>query len=182
MKKISLEEYIKALEKMKRSPQDRLGILGELGATGIGVTAGVAISSSVAGVVGASTLAGSTTLASILGGVFVTTTPVGWVIGAAVAGGALAYAATKAIKSGNKTDLLKARTIRELKDRIQSLRDAASKGDVSIDQKFSELISSVQNLVVNNRLTQKKGTEVLEAVEAGQLSISEAFDLLQALI
>ena len=35
MKKLSMEEYIHALEKMKRSPRDRLGILGELGVTGL---------------------------------------------------------------------------------------------------------------------------------------------------
>ena len=113
MKKLSLEEYVRALEKMKRSPRDRLGILGELGATGIGVTAGIAVSGAAAGVAGAATLAGSTTLASVLGGIFVTATPIGWVVGAAAAGGTLAYAATKAIRSGSKAEFLKIRTIQK---------------------------------------------------------------------
>ena len=181
MKRLSLEEYVRALEKMKRSPRDRLGILGELGATGIGVTAGVAISGTAAGVAGAATLAGSTTLASMLGGIFVTTTPVGLVFGAAVVGGSLAYAATKAIRSGSKADLLKVQTIREIEERIRSLR-AAALNDDSDNQKFVEIISSVQILVVNHRLTQAKGTEILAAVEAKQLSVTEAFDLLQALL
>ena len=181
MKRLSLEEYVKALEKMKRSPRDRLGILGELGATGIGVSAGVAISGTAASVAGAATLAGSTTLASMLGGVFITTTPVGWVLGAAVVGGSLAYVATKAIKSGSKADLLRIRTIREIEGRIRSLRASALK-EGSDNQKFAEIISSVQILVVNHRITQAKGTEILAAVEAKQLGYAETFDLLQALL
>ena len=181
MKKLSIEEYVRALEKMKRSPRDRLGILGELGATGIGVTAGVAISGTAASVAGVATLAGSTTLASVLGGIFVTATPVGWVFGAAVVGGSLAYAATKAIKSGSKADHLRVRTIREIEERIRSLRDAARNDDTD-NQKFAEIISSVQILVVNHRLTQAKGTEILAAVEAKHIGVSEAFDLLQTLL
>jgi hypothetical protein len=181
MKKLSLEEYVRALEKMKRSPRDRLGILGELGATGIGVTAGIAVSGAAAGVAGAATLAGSTTLASVLGGIFVTATPIGWVVGAAAAGGTLAYAATKAIRSGSKAEFLKIRTIREIEERIRSLRVAALNDD-SGDKKIAEIITSVQILVANHRLTQEKGTEILAAVEAKQLSVTEAFDLLQALL
>ena len=181
MKTLSLDEYVGALEKMKRNPRDRLGILEELGATGIGVTAGVAISGAVASVAGTATLAGSTTLASMLGGIFVTATPVGWVLGAAIAGGSLAYAATKAIRSGSKADLLRVRTIREIEERIRSLKATALNND-SDNQKFAGIISAIQILVANHRLTQKKGTEILAAVEAKQLGVTDAFDLLQALL
>ncbi|MBV5330379.1 MAG: hypothetical protein JZU65_22565, partial [Chlorobium sp.] len=99
MKKLTIEEYVCALEKMKQNPRDRVGILGELGVTGLGLVAGVAASGAVAVAAGAATLAGSTTLASILGGIFVTTTPVGWIIGTAVAGGALAYSAGQLVRS-----------------------------------------------------------------------------------
>lgn len=178
---LSLEEYVKALDTMKYSPQDRLGILGELGTTGIGVTAGVAISGAAASAAGVATLAGSTTLASLLGGIFVTTTPVGWIIGAAIVGGSLACAVTKAIKSGSKADLLRARTIREIEERIRSLKDSTLKEE-SENKNFAQVISSIKILVVNHRITQAKGTKILAAVEEKQLGVSEAFDLLQALL
>ena len=181
MTTLSLEEYVKALEAMKNNPQDRLGILGELGTTGIGITAGVAISGAAASAAGVATLAGSTTLASLLGGIFLTTTPVGWVIGAAIVGGSLACVATKAIKSGSKADILRARTIREIEERIRSLRDSTLKEE-SENKKLSQVISSVQILVVNHRITQEKGTKILAAVETKQLDVSDAFDLLQALL
>lgn len=93
----------------------------------------------------------------------------------------MAYAATKAIRSGSKSDFLKMRTIRDIEGRIRSLR-AAALNDDSQDKKIAEIITTIQILVANYRLTQEKGTEILAAVEAKQLSVTEAFDLLQALL
>jgi hypothetical protein len=181
MKKLSMEEYIHALEKMKRSPRDRLGILGELGVTGLGVTTGVAISGTVAGVAGAATLAGSTALASLLGGVFVTTTPVGWIVGSAVVCGSLAYTLGKRVRSGSKCDTIKAQTIKELESRIAAMKKEA-KLSQDDDEKMANVITTIQHLVVNRCLTQDKGTEILAAVEKKRLDIDEAFELLQGLL
>ena len=181
MKKLSLDEYIAALEKMKTSPRDRLGILGELAATGIGAVGGIAASGTAAGIAGATTLAGSTKLAALFGSVFVTTTPVGWVIGAAIVGAGLGHVATKLIKSGLKVDLCKARTIQELEERISTLqRDAlTTKTD---NEKYSDVISAVQVLVINESISQAKGTQILTAVSKNEISVSEAFELLQGLM
>jgi hypothetical protein len=40
MPELTTDDYIQALEKMKQSPNDRIGILGSLGATGLGAAAG----------------------------------------------------------------------------------------------------------------------------------------------
>lgn len=176
-----MEEYIHALEKMKRSPRDRLGILGELGVTGLGVTTGIALSGTVAAASGAATLAGSTTLASLLGGVFVTTTPVGWVVGSAVVCGSLAYAIGKLVRSGGKCDTLKAETMLELERRIAVMKKEA-KLSQDYDGKMANVITSIQQLVFNRCLTQDKGTEILAAVEKKSLDVDEAFELLQGLL
>ena len=181
MKKLSMEEYIHALEKMKRSPSDRLGILGELGVTGIGVTTGIALSGTLAGAAGAATLAGSTTLATFLGGVFVTATPVGWVIGSALICGSLAYTAGKLVRSGSKCDVLKAKTIQELESKIAAMKKVA-KSTQNYDEKIANVINTIQHLVVNQYLTQDKGTEILSAVEKKSLDVDEAFELLQGFL
>lgn len=180
MKKLTIEEYVCALEKMKQSPRDRIGILAELGVTGLGVTAGVALSGSIAAAAGAATLAGSSTLASYLGGVLVTTTPVGWVVGAAVAGGCLAYAASKLVRSGGKCDLRKKINIRELEERIKAMRQEASCTPVH-DEKILKVITSIQYLVLNSYLEQGKATEILAAIEKKTMSVDEAFALLEAI-
>lgn len=181
MRKLSVDEYVQALEKMKKSPKDRVGVLGELGVTGMGTAAGVALSGTIAGAAGAATLAGSTTLASLLGGIFVTTTPVGWVVGAAVAGGSLAYAAGKLIRSGEKCDTIKTLTIRELEQRIRQLRQEAQLSG-TYDEKMPKLLTSIQYLVANFHITQEKSTELLAAIEKRQISIDEAFVLIQGFI
>lgn len=181
MKKLTIEEYVCALEKMKKSPRDRVGILGELGVTGIGLTAGVAASGSIAAATGAATIAGSTTLASILGGVFVTTTPVGWVVGSAIAGGTLAYSAGKLIRSGSRCDKFKEINIYELEKRISAMRNEAKTAPQQND-KMAKVITSIQYLVSNSHMKQEKSTQILEAIEKKALSVEEAFDLLQAII
>jgi hypothetical protein len=178
MKKLSVEEYILALEKMKRSPRDRLGILGELSVGGLGVTAGIALSSTVAGAAGAATLAGSTALASLLGWVLVTSTPVGWVVGSAVVCGSLAYAAGKLVRSGGKCDTLKAETVREIERQILTMQKDVKRTH-NYDDKISAVITSIQHLVVNGLLSQEKGTEILAAVEKNSLDVDDAFELLQ---
>lgn len=181
MRRLSVEEYVCALEKMKNNQRDRFGILGELGVTGLGVTAGVAASGAVAAAAGAATLAGSTTLASILGGIFVTTTPVGWVVGAAVAGGTLAYSAGKLVRSGGKCDMLKRISIRELEQRINSMKQEALSTPVH-EKKMAKVITSIQYLIANSQMRQEKATEILEAIEKRKLSVDEAFELLQAIV
>jgi hypothetical protein len=42
MSHLPKDDYLRALERMKNSSRDRIGILGELSAAGLGVSAGVA--------------------------------------------------------------------------------------------------------------------------------------------
>ena len=181
MKKPTIDEYLCALEKMKRNPRDRVGILGELGVAGLGITAGAALSGSIAAVAGTATLAGSTTLATIMGGVFVTTTPVGWIVGSAMAGGTLAYAAVKLVRSGAKCDTRRKINIRELEERIQELRQK-SDNSPDHDEKMKNVITSIQYLVSNLYIKQNKATDILAAIEKKSMSVDEAFEILQAVV
>jgi len=174
MKSINKEDYVRALERMKRSRRDRIGILGELGVTGLGTAAGVAMSGMLAAIAGASTLAGSTTLASIAGGLFVTATPVGWVVGSAMAGGALAYGAGRLIRSGTKCDFLKESKSQELEERIKKLEKEAR--DVSdSEKKIPKLITMVQYLVWHEAINQNKATEIIGRIEKNTNTIDQEF-------
>lgn len=124
---LSVEEYISALEKMKKSPKDRIGALGELGATGLGGIAGAGLASATAGAAGVATLFGSTTIGSILGGIFVTTTPLGWVVGSVAIGGVVGYGISKLVSSGGKSDAIKKMNINELQQRVTQLQNQSQK-------------------------------------------------------
>lgn len=181
MADLPIDDYIAALEKMKKSRRDRIGILGELGVTGLGVAGGIAASGAAAAAAGAATIFGSTTLASIFGGVLVTTTPVGWVIGSAMAGGALAYAVAKLVRGGGKYDALKQVSIRELEERIQLLRKKA-RWSLRREPKVRKIIDGLELLVANAHISQDKATALLEAIEKKHLRPAEAFNWIQALI
>ncbi len=181
MKPLSEKEYLSALEKMKRSPRDRIGILGELSVTGLGAVAGAAVSGAAAGAAGAATLAGSTTLASILGGIFVTTTPVGWVVGAAAAGAGLGYAASKLVRSGGKADVYKLYSMRELEERIRTIRAQAA-GSASFEERFRRAITAVQYLVANGKVNQDKATEIIVGIQQNRICVDEAFGIIEAMM
>lgn len=181
MKEVTVEEYVRALDKMKKNHRDRVGILGELGATGLGLTAGIALSGTIAGAVGVSTLAGSTVLASVLGGVLVTATPVGWVLASAAAGGALVLAAAKMIRSGEKCDMLKELNIREIEERIKNMRQEALQTS-DHEAKMPKVITSIQHLVANSHMTQEKATALLSGIEKKQINVNDAFQLLEDLV
>lgn len=181
MKHLSEKEYMSALEKMKRSPRDRIGILGELGVTGLGAAAGAAVSGAAAGAAGAATLAGSTTLASILGGVFVTTTPVRWVVGSVAAGAGLGYAASKLVRSGGKADVYKIYSIRELEERIRTIQAQAA-GSTSFEEQFRRVITAVQHLVASGKLSQEKSTEIIVGIQQHRIDVDEAFGIFESLM
>ena len=119
---ITKEEYISALKKMQNSRSDVVGKIGTLSVTGIGVAAGIGTSGPIAATFGGSTLLGSSTLASLLSGILVTTTPIGWVVVSAIAAGSLAYGTCLLIRSGERSDNIKKNTIIEIKQRIGIIR------------------------------------------------------------
>lgn len=102
------------IRRAKSAPADRVGTVGRGITAGLGALGGAAASGTVASACGASTLLGSSTLASLLGGIFVTTTPVGWVVGTAAAGAAVCYGAGRLISSGARADAERAELVREM--------------------------------------------------------------------
>ena len=110
-----VERSLKALE-----GNDRVGTAGEVAGVAGGAAAGAAAAGAVAGALGGTTLLGSSTLASVLGGVFVATTPVGWVVGCAALGGAAAYVVVKAVRSSGRQDERRRRLSKAIKHRRAS--------------------------------------------------------------
>ncbi|MBK6348450.1 MAG: hypothetical protein IPF50_00915 [Proteobacteria bacterium] len=170
MRPPKVDDYLAALEKMKKSRRDRIGVLGELGVTGIGAAAGWF----AAAVIGAKVI-------TVFGiGITVAATPIGWVIGSAALAGGAAYGIAGLVRGGGKYDTLKELSIRELEQRIEQL-SRASKRSLGREPKMKNLISSLQLLVANGRLSQDETTDLLAAVEKGHVTINVAFEQIKAL-
>lgn len=178
---ISKEEYIKALEKLKNQDSDIFGVLGDLGALGLGGAGGAVAAPIIAGLFGATELLGSTWLAGVLGGIFVATTPIGWVIGSAAVGGALAYGIAQLVRSGATSDTHRERDIEVITQRIAGFEQKANASNVT-GAKFKNLIESIQILVENDILSHQKSNELIIGVQSGRISFDFAFQAINELI
>ncbi len=163
-----------AIEKL--SSKDKIGVAGEhLAAVG-GVAAGVAAAGTVAGAAGATTLLGSGALASALGGVFVTTTPVGWVIGSAALMGAAGYGIAKMIRSGSVQDQLRKEVTQRLNQRL-----AASKTKKIAPDCKSELSQLIALTLEASAITEDAASRLVSLVDAGTLKPELALERVKSI-
>ncbi len=152
-----------AIEKLRS--KDRIGLAGEhLAAIG-GGAAGMAAAGTVAGTVGATTLLGSSTLAGVFGGVFLTTTPVGWVIGSTALAAAAGYGIAKMIRSGSEQDQVRKEVIQRLTKRISSGKPE----NVTTDSK-SEINRLLILTVAAKGISEEAASRMVALIESGALN------------
>lgn len=173
--KYNQEQLEAAIEKLKR--KDKVGVLGEVLSTTGGVAGGAAAAGTLASAAGASTLLGSTSLASALGGIFVTATPVGWVVGAAAIAGAAGYGIAKLVRSGSKQDQIREELIKRLEARITKLT-RANNNDIHL-VKFKQLLTIS---LENNLLTESKAESMVSLIEIGSMKTETAILRLKSII
>ena len=168
-----------AIEKLKG--KDKVGVIGEV-LTGVtGGAGGVAAAGTLASAAGASTLLGSTSLAGALGGVFVTATPVGWVVGAAVAAGAAGYGISKLVRSGSKHDQIRKQLIKRLEARIINTNTNTD----TVEESQAPLIELRQLLLIaleKNLITDARGESMVRLIENGSMKAEIATLRIKALL
>ena len=156
-----------AIKKLRA--RDTVGVSAEVLATAGGAAAGAAAAGTVASVAGASTLLGSSVLGSAFGGIFVATTPVGWVVGSAVLVGAAGYGLTKLARSGAQQDRLRREIVERLARRLESLnRDGETK------TQLTELTQLVTVALAAGLITDVQGQRMVDLVERGSLEVEVA--------
>lgn len=147
-----------AITKLKG--RDKVGFSAEaLTAVG-GAAAGTAGAGIIAATAGATTLFGSTTLASVLGGIFVTTTPVGWIIGCAVIGGSAGYGLSRLIRSGGQQDEVRKQIIFRLNKRLQDLQAGSEQR-----RSLVELNQLMSVAVASEMISEAQANKTIELVE-----------------
>jgi len=157
--------------------KDKIGVVGEGVAAVGGAAAGAVAAGSIASVAGASTLLGSTSLAGALGGVFITTTPIGWVVGSAIAAGAAGYGVSKMIRSGSEQDHIRKDIIIRLSGRLEALCSERS-NEWSLDD-FNRLLPEA---IFNGLIDENQANKMLSLVESGSLDVGVAAKRLGMLI
>lgn len=151
---------------------DKVGMAAQVLAAAGGAGAGASVAGAVASAAGATTLLGSTTLAGLLGGFLVTTTPVGWVVGTAAFGAAAGYGIARLARSGGRQDWV----------RRQLAKNLAKRGRGAVDTGETERLTTVlQEKVAHGAITLEKAGQVVGLVGAGRLAVETALERLEAL-
>jgi hypothetical protein len=149
--------------------RDRVGRFAEWLAAAAGVAGGAAAAGPLATYFGASTLLGSTALGSALGGILVTTTPIGWTVGGIVGGGALAIALIKMIRSGARQDEIRKKLRMQLETRLAKLKRPRTSSDT-----LEALRVELRLAVDEGKIDVDRAYRVTAAVDQGKLSAENA--------
>ncbi|MCW8918480.1 MAG: hypothetical protein OQL08_06660 [Gammaproteobacteria bacterium] len=168
------EKINNAIDKLKN--RDKVGVTGEILGVAGGAAAGAAAAGAVAAAAGATTILGSTTLGSVLGGVFVASTPVGWVVGSAAAAAALGYGITKLVHSGGKQDQVRNDIVTRLYDKIDNLR----KAKISANQ-LNELKILLPVAIENKLITEEQADRMINLINLNKLDIEIALNRIKSL-
>lgn len=167
-KTLTKEQILKAIEQLEKNPNDKLGILADIG---IGVVG--------AGAAGAAVAAFGGT--SILFGLIAVAPPVGLVVGGAALGAAALVGAKRIFFDGTFNEGKKAEMLQQLKEQLREVetKERASKLGESDKTKF---IVSLKEPVRLNLISPKEAQDLMRAVESGQIPIKEAINMVKAIV
>jgi hypothetical protein len=161
----------------KLKGKDKVGVAGEALAAVGGGAAGIAAASTLASAAGATTILGSSSLASVLGGTLVATTPVGWVIGAAVVAGAAGYGITKLVRSGSKQDQVREQLVKRLETRLATMNKHEA-----IESPLIALNQLLPNAIERGLISEQQAERMVCLIDSGSLKPEIALQRIKSLI
>lgn len=172
--RIEAARIAEAIHKLKRP--DKVGVAGVGLGTSAGVAGGTAAAGALASAAGATTLLGSTTLASALGGVFVAATPIGWVVGCGIAGGAIGLGIAKLIRSGGAQDQIREDMIKRFQAKLDTLQRSEGK-----QYNLDNLKTALSAAINNNLISDAQAERLVKLVSDGKLQAKVALERLKAI-
>lgn len=155
---------------------DKGGQFGQVIAIIGGITGGSAVALPLATIAGANTIPVLTTAASFFGVSVLSTTPIGWILGAALAGSMVSCSIVKLIRSGGESDLIRKEIVSRLSKRLidkklppLSILDAnkifsvidKAVADKKIDH---EMAGKLKNLILQGRLNHELAIERINSL------------------
>jgi hypothetical protein len=175
------KQLLKVIDDLEASPSDRVRILGDFGITSVGVGLGAAAASTVATIAGATAIPVVTSAASWLGVTAVAATPVGWVVGVALAGGALAYGVSRLIRNGGLSEGRKRELLQVYRERLQEMQRREKAQEVTAPDR-NRFITSLREVIKKDVISPQKAFQLIDAVERGAMPLSQAYALVAGLL
>ena len=175
------KQLLKVIDDLEASPSDRVRILGDVGITSVGIGLGAAAAGTVATIAGATAIPVVTTAASWLGVTAVAATPVGWVVGAALAGGALAYGVSRLIRDGSLSEGRKRELLQVYRERLQEMQRREQVQEITALDR-NRFITSLREDIDKDAISPQRAFQLIDAVERGAMPLSQAYSLVAGLL
>jgi hypothetical protein len=180
-KKASKAQLLRMIDELESRPKDRVRILGDIGITSVGAGLGAAAASTVAGIVGATSIPVVTTAASWLGITALAATPVGWIIGTAAAAGGIAYGVSRLIHNGGLSEGRKNELLTVYQERLREVLSREQANAINSDDR-SQFISSLREVIEKEAISPQKAFQLIDSVERGLIPLSKAYELISAIL
>ncbi|HEY9625517.1 MAG TPA: hypothetical protein V6C78_34675 [Crinalium sp.] len=170
-KKMTKEQLLKAIGRLEKNPNDRVGILAE-----VGITAAGAVGAGAAAALFGATTAAIPIITVLTGATIPVAAPLALVAGAAVAGAAAMYGVVKLVKDGGIHEGKQKQLLDEYKERLKEIeiKERSSKLDENDKTKFHLFL---REPLQHDLISPDDAYQLMQAVENGHLSLSEAYKL-----
>ncbi|MBW4421694.1 MAG: hypothetical protein KME13_21140 [Myxacorys californica WJT36-NPBG1] len=173
---LTKEQLLKAIERLERNPDDKVGIFADVGITALGA----------AGAAGAAAILGSTTasipvITALTGLSLVAAAPVGLVAGAAVVGGAAIYGLSRFIKDGGFNEGKRDQLLNEYRDKLKDVQAKERRSEVK-QQDITAFYVFLKEPLRLNLISAEDAQQLIQAMESGQIPLSEAYELIGQLL
>ncbi len=168
------EGLLRLVDSLSNNPNDRVRVLGDGGIIILGSSLGAASSGTIA------TVLGGKAAFSMFGWTLAAATPIGWVIGGIVAGGAAAYGISRLIKDGAISEGRKKELLQQYKEQLRDIKEKENINSITHKDKTNFIIS-MRILIDKDIFSPEDASMIISQVENGQILISDALLLIQNL-
>jgi hypothetical protein len=179
--KVSKKQLLKMIRELERLPQDRVRILGDVGISTLGAGLGAAAAGTVAGFAGVTGIPLITAAASLMGVSAVAATPIGWAIGAAAVGGALAYGISRLIHGGAISEGRKRELLLVYRERLAEMEAKERMGAITGEDRTA-FLSSLREVIEKDVISVDQAFRLIEAVENGTITLPDAYRMVSGFL
>jgi hypothetical protein len=174
--KLTKEQLIKLIEQLEKDPNDRIGILGDVGVTALGA-AGAGTAAALFG----STIASIPLVTALTGISFgVVAAPFAAVAGAAVVGGAAVYGVSRLIKDGGFNEGKRRQLLNELNEKLKEIEINERQSNIN-DRDKTDFYSFLKEPLKYKLISPDDASQLIKSVESGHISLSAAYKLVRDL-
>jgi hypothetical protein len=172
---LTKEQLIKLIKEIRDNPTDGVGVIAGAGVTALGA-GGAGAAAAILG----STTASIPIVTAVTGLGMLVAAPAALVAGAAVVGGATVYGVSRLIKDGGFHEGKRKQLLNEYEELLREMEAKERRSNFD-EQDKTRFYLVLKEAVTNNLISPDDAHKLVQSVENGHISLSEAYQLVEQL-